>query len=68
MFKGTSNRTRVQLEKEVENLGAQLNAYTSREFTVYHMNAFNKDVPKAVEILGDMIQNSRFDKQAIEVE
>ncbi len=68
MFKGTSNRTRVQLEKEVENLGAQLNAYTSREFTVYHMNAFNNDVSKAVEILGDMIQNSRFDKQAIEVE
>ena len=68
MFKGTSNRTRVQLETEVENLGSQLNAFTSREFTVFHVNAFNKDVPKAVEVLGDMINNSRFDKQAIEVE
>jgi predicted Zn-dependent peptidase len=36
-FKGTKNRSRRQLETEVENLGAQLNAYTSREHTLYHM-------------------------------
>lgn len=68
MFKGTSNRTRVQLETEVENLGMQLNAYTSREHTVFHAQCFNKDTAKAVEVLGDMISNSKFDKQAIEVE
>lgn len=34
-FKGTSNRTRVQLEKEVEDLGGELNAHTSREETVF---------------------------------
>jgi predicted Zn-dependent peptidase len=68
MFKGSSNRTRVQLETEVENLGMQLNAYTSREHTVFHAQCFKKDTSKAVEILGDMISNSRFDKQSIEVE
>ena len=36
-FKGTSKRSRYQLEVEVENMGSHLNAYTSREFTVYHM-------------------------------
>lgn len=46
----------------------QLNAYTSREFTVYHANSFNKDVNKSIEVLADMIQNSWFDKQAIELE
>lgn len=46
----------------------QLNAYTSREFTVVHANAFNKDVGKAVEVIGDMVCNSRFEKNAIEVE
>lgn len=46
----------------------QLNAYTSREHTVFHSQCFNKDIPKAVEVLGDMITNSRFDRQAIEQE
>jgi predicted Zn-dependent peptidase len=34
-FKGTTKRSRRQLEMEVENAGSQLNAYTSREFTLY---------------------------------
>jgi predicted Zn-dependent peptidase len=35
-FKGTKRRTRTQLETEAENTGTQLNAYTSREHTLYH--------------------------------
>jgi predicted Zn-dependent peptidase len=68
MFKGTTNRSRIQLEMEVENLGAQLNAYTSREHTLYHIQCFNNDIAKSVEILGDMVCNSTFNKNAIEVE
>lgn len=37
MFKGTRKRSRYNLETEVENMGSQFNAYTSREFTLYHM-------------------------------
>jgi hypothetical protein len=44
-FKGTTRRSRYGLETEVENRGNQLNAYTSREFTLYHMLAFKSDVP-----------------------
>lgn len=39
-FKGTTNRNRRRLELEVENSGSQLNAYTSREHTCYHMLSF----------------------------
>ncbi|CAF3910449.1 unnamed protein product, partial [Adineta steineri] len=39
-FKGTNKRTQRQLELEVENLGAHLNAYTSREQTVYYAKCF----------------------------
>jgi processing peptidase subunit beta len=35
-FKGTKNRNQGQLELEIENMGAHLNAYTSREQTVYY--------------------------------
>jgi len=67
-FKGTSNRTGAQLEKEIENMGAHLNAYTSREQTVYVAKAFKKDVNKSLDILSDIIQNSSFDKEMIERE
>lgn len=67
-FKGTSNRSRTQIEMEVENLGAQLNAYTSREHTLYHMQVFNKDQAKAMDVLSDMLTNSLYNNHQIEVE
>ena len=67
-FKGTKHRTQLQLELEVENMGAHLNAYTSREQTVYYAKCFKKDLPAAVNILSDIIQNPLLDTGAIERE
>lgn len=67
-FKGTKKRSRVQLEKEVENLGSQLNAYTSREHTLYHMLCFKENLGHSVEVLGDMLCNSIYDKYHLEME
>jgi processing peptidase subunit beta len=67
-FKGTNRRTQHALELEVENLGAHLNAYTSREQTVYYAKSFRKDVPVAVDIISDILQNSKLDGTAIERE
>jgi processing peptidase subunit beta len=35
-FKGTHNRTQLDIEQQVESMGMRLDAYTSRESTVYH--------------------------------
>ncbi|CAD6594361.1 MAG: hypothetical protein ASARMPREDX12_008745 [Alectoria sarmentosa] len=67
-FKGTKNRTQQQLELEIENMGGHLNAYTSRENTVYYAKSFNSDVPATVNILSDILQNSKLESQAIERE
>jgi len=67
-FKGTKTRNQTALEFEVENVGAHLNAYTSREQTVYYAKCFDKDVPQAVDILSDILQNSKLDESAIERE
>lgn len=67
-FKGTNKRNQHALELEVENLGAHLNAYTSREQTVYYSKSFRKDVPQAVDIISDILQNSKLEKSAIERE
>lgn len=66
--KGTNRRTQRDLELQIENMGGHLNAYTSREQTVYYAKAFKHDVPQAVEILSDILQNSRLDPGAIERE
>ncbi|KAH6650573.1 Metalloenzyme, LuxS/M16 peptidase-like protein [Chaetomium tenue] len=67
-FKGTSKRTQHQLELEIENMGGHLNAYTSRENTVYFAKALNEDVPQCVDILQDILQNSKLEESAIERE
>ncbi|CAG8541191.1 1681_t:CDS:2 [Paraglomus occultum] len=64
-FKGTKHRSQHQLELFIENIGAHLNAYTSREQTVYYAKTIKNDVPVAVEILSDIIQNSTLEEDAI---
>ena len=39
------------LELEIENMGAHLNAYTSREQTVYYAKVFSKDIPRGIRDL-----------------
>ena len=67
-FKGTAKRSQLQLEVEVENMGGHLNAYTSREQTVYYAKVMKKDVPRAVELLSDILTNSTFSPAAVERE
>ncbi|KAK6010485.1 peptidase, M16 family [Ostertagia ostertagi] len=67
-FKGTSRRTRNALELEVENIGAHLNAYTSREQTVYYAKCFSTDLEQSVDILSDILLNSNLNSRDIEAE
>lgn len=67
-FKGTSKRSQTDLELLVENMGAHLNAYTSREQTVFYAKCLANDVPVSVEILADIIQNSSLAEPEIERE
>ncbi|CAI5757551.1 unnamed protein product [Candida verbasci] len=67
-FKGTSKRTQHNLELEIENIGSQINAYTSRENTVYYTKCLSKDLGQNVDILSDLLTKSKLDKRAIENE
>lgn len=49
-------------------MGGSLNAYTTRESTVYLAKVFKQDVPRAVDILSDIIQNSLYTPESIEYE
>jgi predicted Zn-dependent peptidase len=67
-FKGTTTRTAEAIVDEVESVGGQINAYTSRENTAYYLRVLAADVPMAVDILADILQNSTFDPAELERE
>lgn len=67
-FKGTTSRPQAQLESETELLGYQLNAFTSRETTVFSATVDKAGVPWGLETLSDLILNPRFDDAAVERE
>lgn len=68
IFKGTKNRGQRSLEVGVEDIGAHLNAYTSREQTVYYGRSLKSDVPQMTELLADILQNSEISDAAVDRE
>jgi len=64
-FKGTTTRSAKQIAEEIENVGGHLNAYTSRENTAYTARVLEANVPLALEIIADIIQNSTFDEEEL---
>ena len=57
-FKGTKRRNAYDIASEIESVGGHLNAYTSRENTAYYAKVMKDDVALAVDLIGDIIQNS----------
>jgi predicted Zn-dependent peptidase len=64
-FKGTERRGPSDIAEEIEAVGGHLNAYTSREQTAYYAKVLKQDVGLAVDILGDILQNSTFQEDEI---
>ena len=67
-FKGTAKRSAKQIAEEFEGIGGYINAFTSREKTVYYVKVLKEYGEFAVEFLADILQNSLFDKQEIKKE
>jgi len=67
-FKGTKTRSQFEIERQIENMGAHLNAYTSREHTVYFAKVQKNDVKFATGFIADLLQNSVISPDAIERE
>jgi len=68
MFKGTKKRTAFEIAAELESLGGNINAFTSREQTCYFARILDEHLPVAVDLLSDMLLNSAFADDQIERE
>lgn len=67
-FKGTKNRTAFEIASQIENVGGEINAATSVETTSFYARVLADDVPLAVDILSDILQDSEFDPNELERE
>lgn len=68
LFKGTVNRNNEKLNSDLENLGGEYNAYTDYTSTVFNTTTLNEELPKAIELLGDLVQHPTFDALDMEKE
>ena len=67
-FKGTANRSALDIAKEVEMVGGAVNAYTSREVTAYYMKVLKEDIGLSIDIISDILQNSAFEAKELDRE
>ncbi|MDR2665656.1 MAG: insulinase family protein [Oscillospiraceae bacterium] len=62
VFKGTPRRSASTLAAQMDALGGQIDAFTTREYTCFHGRTLDTRLREMADILGDMLQNSRFDE------
>ena len=68
MFKGTDKRTAFEISDAMDRIGAQVNAFTSKEITCYYSKSTSDHAGEAFEILSDFFLNSVFPEDEMERE
>lgn len=68
MFKGTSKRSAFDIVCEIDGLGAQVNAYTSKQSTCYYTISVDEYAENCMEIMSDFLFNSTFDQVEMDKE
>ncbi|MBQ9145680.1 MAG: insulinase family protein [Clostridia bacterium] len=61
-FKGTARRTALQLATEIDDLGANVNAFTSKEMTCYYFQCLDENVEACCDLLSDLVLHRSFDE------
>jgi predicted Zn-dependent peptidase len=68
LFKGTERRTARDIAEEMDAVGGQIDAFTSKEYTGYGARVLPEHVPMALDVLADMLRNSLFDPAELDLE
>ena len=68
LFKGTDKRTAKQIAVDMDKIGGQLNAFTSKECTCYHARVVPDKLEVAIDMLSDLFTSPQLDPQEMEKE
>src|SRR2546421_4564039 len=68
VFKGTERRTAQEIALALEARGGSLDAYTSRDTTAFHARVLDADLPRALDVLTDLVRNPALRTSDLELE
>jgi predicted Zn-dependent peptidase len=68
LFKGTATRSAEDIAQQVDSIGGQLDAFTSKEYAGYYVKVLDEHLPLAMDILTDLVSNPVFAPDDIERE
>ena len=65
VFKGTRRRTAEDIAREVDRVGGMLDAFTSKEMVCFNTRVLDEHLPKAFDVLADMVLEPKFAEEDI---
>jgi predicted Zn-dependent peptidase len=68
LFKGTDERSALDISIALDAVGGEFNAFTAKEYTCFHARVLGEDLPLAVDVLGDMITGSLLEPHDVDAE
>src|SRR5262249_8143639 len=68
LFKGTPERSALDISIALDAVGGEFNAFTAKEYTCFHARILDEDLPLAVDVLGDMVTSSLLTAEDVDAE
>ncbi|HET9842338.1 MAG TPA: pitrilysin family protein [Nocardioides sp.] len=68
LFKGTPERSALDISIALDAVGGEFNAFTAKEYTCFHARVLDQDLPLAVDVLGDMVTSSLITADDVDAE
>ena len=65
LFKGTATRSAQDIAQEIDSIGGQLDAFTAKELASYYVRMLDEHLPRAVDVLSDLLLRPQFDEEEI---
>ena len=65
LFKGTATRTAEDIAQEIDSIGGQLDAFTAKECASYYIKVVDEHLPRAVDVLSDLLLHPAFEPEDI---
>ncbi|WP_406287091.1 M16 family metallopeptidase [Embleya sp. NBC_00896] len=68
LFKGTEKRDALEISAELDAVGGEMNAFTTKEYTCYYARVLDSDLPLAIDVICDMVTSSLIESEDVDAE
>ncbi|MFI7302425.1 M16 family metallopeptidase [Micromonospora aurantiaca] len=68
LFKGTNKRSALEISAQIEAVGGETNAFTTKEYTCYYARVLDEDLPLAIDVMCDLVADSVLAPADVETE